>query len=132
MIRNRGITNVSLSVTNSFTYTASADCWVIGAFLKLVASATVGNRQLRITVKDKAGNQVMLFDFGATQAAGGTHYYNAYPDAQNETAFSGACIDRRLPWELKLWDGWQLIIADSANVDATSDALTGLLQIGSL
>ena len=88
---------------------------------KLISTATVGNRQMRIEIGDGT-NLLWYINFGTTQAASLTRYYYAAADLPNDVAFS---VDKIRAWMLTwvLPAGYTIRLYDSAAIAAGADDL---------
>jgi hypothetical protein len=94
------------------------------AFVKLVTTATVGNRQIVIEAKNTAGTVIGRMSAGAVQAASLTRYYQFMQGTYRETAFINNDIQIPIPADTYLPAGYSLRIYDSAVVDAAADDMT--------
>lgn len=94
------------------------------AFVTLVTSATVGNRQIRFSVVDPDGNQIGYISSGAVQAASTTRGYGFMQGIYRETTFIDGMIQIPIPVDLYLVAGSSIRFWDSAAVDAAADDLT--------
>jgi len=88
------------------------------------STATAGNRQINITVRDKNDTLVADFHAGAVQAASLTRHYIAAQGVYRETSFVDGSIHMPIPQNLMLLPGWDLRVYDSAAVDAAADDMT--------
>jgi hypothetical protein len=93
-------------------------CW---AHIILVSSATVGNRNLLVVIKDEDGNQVFDFTVVVTQAASLTRHYTFQQGVYRESAFSGDDIQIPIPKDLFMTSGFTATISDVNDVDAAAD-----------
>lgn len=94
--------------------------WKICSLMALLTSiATVGNRQVAVSIYDSTGNMVIRSSAGAVQAAGLVRRYSFIQGATRETAFVATdellCA---LPSDARLGPGWQVYVADTANIEA--------------
>jgi hypothetical protein len=94
------------------------------ANVKLVTTATVGNRQIRMTVLDPQGKVVGYISAGAVQAASTTRSYGFLQGIYRETTFIDDMIQVPIPQDLFLPSGSVLRFSDSAAIDAAADDMT--------
>jgi hypothetical protein len=94
------------------------------ANVKLVTTATVGNRQIRFTVTDPSGNEVGYISAGAVQAASLTRSYGFLQGIYRETAFIDGMIQIPIPVDLYLPAGSTVRFHDSAAIAAAADDMT--------
>lgn len=92
-------------------------------YATLVSSATVGNRQLEVRVKDAAGNVIFAMPMGAVQAASLTRSYAGFESAPRETAFVSTTICFAWPDDLEVPNGGAIQLIDTAAVDSAADTL---------
>lgn len=105
------------------TFTVPADkSWrVLSCHVRLVSTATVGNRQIEVRYMDGSNNNVAHNVAGAVQAASLTRHYTFGLGAADLTGFrdtdklSTPLVDTVLP------TGYKVRVFDSAAVDATAD-----------
>lgn len=90
----------------------------------LITTATAGNRQIVIEVKDESAQLMYDLHAGAVQAASLTRHYMALPGIYRETAFVDGQIQMALPQKMVLKPGWTIRMYDSAAVDAAADDMT--------
>ena len=88
----------------------------------LVATATVGNRRLRVRTTDGT-NQLSISEAGVVLAASGTQTCDFYPGAPDQTTEVANTLKVSMPI-LILTAGHQLIVEDGAAIDAAADDLT--------
>lgn len=94
------------------------------AHVILVTTATVGNRQITVSVADDSGNVLVDLVAGSTQAASLTRHYGFLQGIYRETAFTAAEIQVPLPIDCWLKPGWVIRFYDSQAVDAAADDMT--------
>jgi hypothetical protein len=92
--------------------------------VRLVTTATVGNRQLDILITDGSDNLLIKLAAGAVQAASLTRDYTFAPGLPNDTSFANGAMTRALPENLVLPAGYKIRVYDSAAIDAAADDLT--------
>lgn len=85
------------------------------------STATVGNRQVNLVVKDDTGTLVASFHAGATQAASLARDYTWGQGTYRETSFIDGSLCCPFPINTYLLPGWTLTVVDSAAVDAAAD-----------
>lgn len=102
--------------------------WAIFAIrAKLATTATVGNRQLVLQVRDDSDVVLAEFPAGATQAASLTYHYmfcQGVPydsSVRAEGSDDGVLFAPFSGWILQ--PGWDIRVFDSAGVDAAADDL---------
>lgn len=108
----------------TFTAPASRQWRVRSIGVRLVTTATVGNRQLDILITDGSDNLLIKLAAGAVQAASLTRDYTFAPALPNDTAFANGAMARALPEGLVLPAGYKVRVYDSAAIDAAADDLT--------
>lgn len=108
------------------SYTISdGEMWKLTqAFVTLVTSATVGNRQIRFSVTDSNGDQVGYISSGAVQAASTTRHYGFMQGIYRETSFIDGMIQIPIPIDLYMSAGSVIQFWDSAAIDPAADDLT--------
>lgn len=94
------------------------------ANIKLVTTATVGNRQIRMSVLDADANEVGYISAGAAQAASLTRNYGFMQGIYRETAFVDGMIQVPIPMDLYLPAGYTVRFYDSAAIAAAADDMT--------
>ena len=94
------------------------------AFVTMVTTADVGNRQIRFTATDADGNQIGYISAGAVQAASLTRGYGFLQGVYRETAFVDAMIEVPIPQDLYIGPGGSIKFWDSAAVAAAADDMT--------
>lgn len=102
---------------------------VRGIGVRLVTTATVGNRQLDVYITDDADNLLAKYVSGSVQAASLTRDYVFAPGQPNDTAFVNAAMVRALAAGLVLLAGYKVRVFDSAAIDAAADDMTVRLLI---
>lgn len=109
---------------SDFSITFASKC-VLDWFSVLFAStATAGNRQVELRVKDAAGNVLYAVAAGAVQAASLTNRYLFVPGVTRESAFVSKGITAPLPKQLVIPSGGTVEAIDTAAIDALADDLT--------
>lgn len=113
------------------TFTVPADkVWKINSLLATLATtATVGNRQLEVWVRDATDNVLFKIKAGVVQAASLTYDYVFADGLPRETAVVANTLMTPLPKNLVLPAGYKLRVFDSAAIAAAADDLTLRLLI---
>lgn len=109
----------------TFTVPAAKQWEIMFVTARLVTTATVGNRLLRMEIGD--GTNLFWFkNWGAVQAASVTRDYYAGAGLPDDSAFDAGGRIRMLhePRGIVLPAGWTVRILDSAAVDAAADDMT--------
>lgn len=96
--------------------------------LTYVSTATAGNRQVELRVKDAAGNVLYSVSAGAVQAASLTRQYLFMKGVAREAAFVATHITCPMP-EPIVPPGGTLQIIDTAAIDAAADDLTVVYNV---
>jgi hypothetical protein len=99
------------------------------AHIILVSTATVGNRQIKVSVYDDSNVLRMDLHAVTTQAASLTRHYVYLPGVYRETSFINDEIQVAVPQNIILLPGWYIRVADSTAVDAAADDMTVSMQI---
>ena len=126
-----GVTNVT---PIGFAYDATADdsdksftvpdgeMWkIIYANVGLTTSATVGNRQLRLSITDPKGNAAIYISAGSVQAASLTRNYVFLQGIYRETSFVDSMIQVPIPIDMYLPSGSTIRFWESAAIAPTTD-----------
>ena len=92
--------------------------------IQLATTATVGNRQMDIAVRDDSNAIILLLPAGTTQAASLTRYYAYFPTAPLATSFISSRLVVPLPPLLFLPAGYNLRVHDNGDVDLAADDMT--------
>lgn len=96
--------------------------WAITSiFVKLATTATVGNRQLRLSILAPDDTVIFFTEALAVQAASLTYRYHFIPGAANEDRSAKLWLQNGLPPDLKLPAGYKIKIEDTAAVAASAD-----------
>ncbi len=102
----------------------AGELWVITHInVKLVATATVGNRRLRVIARDPADTIYTQAEAGATFAASQTQNADFFPGAPDNTAEVNDTLKVSMPI-LILLPGHDLVVEDGAAIDAAADDMT--------
>lgn len=113
----------------TFTVTAAKTWTLLGIFVSLATSATVGNRQLAILITDASNVVLCSLVAGAVQAAGATRFYSFFPGAADLTAFRDTDkITNPLP-QMTLPAGYKIRVYDNAAVAAAADDMLVRLMV---
>jgi len=126
------ITNTYDATANDSDKTFTApenELWrICHAHVALVSTATVGNRQITVVVKDADGNIIVDLVAGAVQAASLTRHYGFLQGIYRETSFVGSELQVPLPIDCYVVPGGSIRFYDSAAVDAAADDMTVSFQ----
>jgi hypothetical protein len=99
--------------------------WAINSiFATLASTATVGNRQIRLSILTDADVLLYSVDAISTQAASLTYKYAFLPGAANEDQHAKLWNVCRLPLDTVLPAGYKIKIEDTAAIDAAADDMT--------
>ena len=105
----------------TLTVTASRQWRIKSIYVKLISTATVGNRQVDVLITDAADLPMAKLVAGAVQAASLTREYIFAPANPQETGFTNGVMFRALPDQLTLPAGYKVRVYDSAAIAATAD-----------
>lgn len=106
------------------TVPANKQWHVRSVSVRLITTATVGNRQVDVLFTDAADVLLIKVAAGAVQAASLTRDYVFAPGLPNDTAFASGAMARGLPAGLVLPAGYKIRVFDSAAIDAAADDMT--------
>lgn len=117
------IVNYIETVTNANTWSKKFDrnSKIIFVHVDYTSDATVGNRQLRLSLINNSGTLVFDAHAGAVQAASLNYHYSFSQGVFRETSFVDSQIQSPIPMGIMIPAGYTLQIADSADVAATDD-----------
>ncbi len=116
----------------SFTVTTSKQWLLKSVYVKLVTTATVGNRQLDVLLTDASDVVIAKFVAGAVQAASLTREYVFAPHHPQETGFTTGVMLRALADDFVLPAGYKIRVYDSAAIDAAADDMDVHIHIEEL
>lgn len=124
MIANRPGFVTALGVgSNKIIAVPTNEYWtLLGVYIKLVASATVGTRQIRIQIRDASGNVLVELEAGETQVASATKNYAAAPGLVTEVHIAGEMLFMQLP-RMRLVEAFDIRAFDETDVDDAADVL---------
>jgi len=106
----------------TFTVPASTEWEILSIWVELTSTATVGNRQLCIAIRDDSDDVILQVRAGAVQAASLTRYYTFAPGVTELTAFRDTdYLSTAFPAGLVLPAGYDVRIYDKTAVDAAAD-----------
>ncbi|MCI0352273.1 MAG: hypothetical protein L0Z53_22880 [Acidobacteriales bacterium] len=106
----------------TFTVPASTTWSVNTIFVKLVSTATAGNRQIEVKITDGSDVEILTIRAGAVQAASLTRFYNFGHGLADLTAFRDTdALSNPLPRQLVLPAGYKIRVRDKTAVDAAAD-----------
>lgn len=118
---SRSIDKTANDSDKTFTV-PDGEMWRLNSvFVKLVTTATVGNRQIVIEAQNPDGDVIGRISAGAVQAASTTRYYLCMQGTFRETAFINTDIQIPIPQDSFFPAGYKLRVYDSAAVDAAAD-----------
>jgi len=112
----------------TFTVPASKEWRLQMLAVKLITTATVGNRQLKVEIGDGT-NLLWSKNFGAVQAASLTRNYFGAADLPNDAAFDADGNIRLQLYQWVLPAGYTVRVYDSAAIDAAADDMTFRLLV---
>lgn len=115
--------NVALdNSSKTFTVPAGKSWRLNSVYVKLVSTATVGNRQMEVKLQDASGNDLLIMRAGAVQAASLTRFYMFAAGLPDLTAFRDTdLLTNPLPTEVVLPEGFKIVVRDKAAIDAAAD-----------
>ncbi len=93
---------------------------VLGIFITLTSTATAGNRQLELQIRDTAGAIIFRTEFSEVQAASLTKRYAAAPNLAAEVPITAEQILEQIP-RFILPSAYDIRVFDSAAIDAAAD-----------
>jgi len=100
--------------------------WLLkSVWLLLTATATVGNRVIRVEIENVATNPMSRWDIGVNQAASTTYAYLYGPSVPVDVTGSGVSMGTP---EIILTEGMIVRAYDTAAIDAAADDLTVVLH----
>ncbi len=89
--------------------------------VELVTTADVGNRVLRVDIRDSSNTVVYTILSPVNHAASLTRQYLLIPGGAREAAFVGTSITLPLPRECVLLDGWDIRVIEGAGIEVLDD-----------
>jgi hypothetical protein len=105
----------------TFTVTTLKQWWVRSIYVKLVTTATGGNRQVDVLFTDASNNIFAKYVAGAVQTASLTREYIFSPGHPQETGFTSGVMLRALSDHFILPEGYKIRVYDSAAIAAAAD-----------
>lgn len=106
----------------TLTVPAGKSWRVMSVYVRLVTTATVGNRQIEVKATDGSDAELLTVRAGAVQAASATRFYNFATGVPDLTAFRDTdALSNPLPRDLILPAGFKLRVRDKAGIDAAAD-----------
>jgi len=120
----------TLTGTNSATLTSvDYNRKLIFAHATFVASATVGNRKLELQLINGGSVEVGDWHVTPSMVASTTYHVEFLSGTYREATFDANNVNQTpFPMGLIIPAGYTLKFADSANIDATGDAITVYVQ----
>ena len=113
----------TLTVPNGHNYV------IQHGFFKFITTATVGNRGLRMEIKDKAGNLIWKGGYISQAASLTWHYRVSNLDVKEQAAERSDTINFPLSTPFILQEGFTLRVWDSSAVDVAADDLEISLMV---
>lgn len=105
----------------TFTVPTGKSWRILSVHVRLVTTATVGNRQIEVRLTDDSNNNIGHAPAGAVQAASLTRHYTFAPGLADLTGFRDTDkLTTPLP-DVVLPAGYKVRIFDTAAVDAAAD-----------
>ena len=121
--------DATLDSSNKSFVVPNNEIWKLNfAHVILVTTATVGNRQVTLYIKDASGNILIDTTAGTVQAASLTRHYVFLQGIYRETAFVNSELQVPLPMDAYLGPGYTLQIKDEAAIAAAADDMTVSFQ----
>lgn len=105
-------TGNSVVITNA----RAQDVRLLWVHLEYTSSATAGNRQIRMALKNSSGTTHSDIHAGVVQAASNTYHYSLMPGTYRETAVVDNSIQVPFPIYYILQPGWSITVYDLNNV----------------
>ena len=100
----------------------AAKQWIIQSVaVNLISTASVGNRQIRVDIRDGSANLLASVAAGAVQAASLTRDYTFAPGLVNQTVFVDDILITSFPEGIILLPTYDVRVYDSAAIDAAAD-----------
>ena len=116
-------TDAALNDSSKVFTVPSGEVWIVTHInAKLTATATVGNRRLRVIARDPADVVVVQAEAGATFAATQVETADFFPGAPDNTTEINDTLKVAMPI-LILLPGWDLVVEDGTATDAAADDL---------
>lgn len=117
-------TDAALNDSSKIFTVPNGEVWVVTHVnAQLTATATVGNRRLRVIARDAADTIVVQAEAGATFAATETQNADFFPGAPDNSTEINDTLKVAMPI-LILLPGWDLVVEDGTAVDAAADDMT--------
>ena len=100
----------------------AAKQWIVQSIaVNLISTASVGNRQMRVDIRDGSANLLASVAAGAVQAASLTRDFTFAPGLVNQTAFVDNILITSFPEGIILLPTYDVRVYDSAAIDAAAD-----------
>lgn len=117
----------------TFTVPAGKSWVLLSAYVRLVTTATAGNRQMVVSLTNASDAELLTIRAGAVQAASLTRFYNFGPDLGDLTAFRDTdSLTNPFPVGLALPAGFKVRVRDKAAIDAAADDMDVRLLVEEL
>lgn len=123
-VRYRYETDATANDSSKVWTVPDGELWVITHIsANCTATATAGNRRLRVIARDTADNIYVQAEAATTFAATETQHADFFPGAPEATAEVNDTLRVPMP-VLILLPGHDLVVEDGAGVDAAADDMT--------
>lgn len=114
--------DAALNDSDKLIVVPAAKQWIIQSIaVNLISTAIVGNRQMRVDIRDGSANLLASVAAGAIQTASLTRDFTFAPGLVNQTAFVDDILITSFPEGIILLPAYDVRIYDSAAVDAAAD-----------
>ena len=121
----QSLSDVTLNDSDKTFTVAAAEIWrIYSIFVGIVTTATVGNRQIIVDVRDDADLIVARYQAAASITAGQTRTITYAHGVGGTTTGMGGNQIVSLATELWLPAAWDIRVYDAAAVDAAADDMT--------
>ncbi len=118
------VTDADLNDSSKIFTVDTGDVWVITALhVKLIATATVGSRRIRVIARDENDLIYAQIEAGVTVPASQTQEIDFFTGAPDSIAEVNDTIKVSMP-VLILLPGHDLVVEDGVAVDAAADDMT--------
>lgn len=113
----------------AFTVPAVKTWQILSIWIELITTATVGDRQIEVLIRDGSDDTIMQLQAGIVQAASATQYYLFAPGIGDLTALrDSSYLTTPIP-PLVLPAGWDIRIWDNNAVDAAADDMVVQMMV---
>ena len=98
---------------------------IVGIFVTLISTATVGDREMKVEIQDGSAVVIAEFTARAVQAESLTRKYQFAPGLANEDAFASTDeLQTAIPCHFELAATWVVRVYDAGARDAAADDMT--------